>query len=127
MGRVIVVIEDDTDILGIMQDALEADGYGVIPISHPGELVTLEQDIAPDLFLIDVMLPQRSGIEVAYELRRTAFGASPMIAMSASRLLAGAASQAGVFDDVMDKPITLAHLLECVQIYAGDPTQAGVS
>ena len=119
MGQLVVVIEDDTDILGIMRDALEADGYGVVSITHPVQLHTLEQGIAPDLFLIDVMLQERSGIELAYELRRKGFGASPMIAMSASRLLAGAASGVGIFDDVMDKPFSLAQLLECVQLHTG--------
>jgi DNA-binding response OmpR family regulator len=118
MGQLVVVIEDDVDVLGIVRDALEADGYAVIPISHPTMVNTLDHDVCPDLFLIDVMLPQRSGIEVAQELRRKAFGSSPMIAMSASRLLAGAASAAGIFDDVMDKPFDLAQLLECVQLYA---------
>lgn len=114
MSPRIVVVEDEMSILEIVRDVLEMEGYVVLGVSDPAILRTIDLGVRPGLFLIDVMLPNVSGIEVAQELRDNGFTSTPMIAMSASKLMLSMAAESHLFDDVLDKPFDLSTLLERV-------------
>ena len=87
MNACIVVIDDEAEILAMLRDLLEMEGFSVVAVSHPDSLEASISGAEPHLFLIDIMLPRTSGIEVAAQLRRKGFPQTPMVAMSASRLL----------------------------------------
>ncbi len=69
-GRVLIV-DDDPDILTAFQLALERQGYEVI-VAHDGNegLAMFERD-QPDLVILDMMMPKRSGFLVLERLRLT--------------------------------------------------------
>jgi DNA-binding NtrC family response regulator len=111
----IVVIEDELPILDLIGEMLEMDGYDVIAVSHPGEV---EQAVAgrnPSLFLTDIMLQGKSGIEVAQELRERSFDRTPMVAMSASKTMIQFAMTSGLFQAAIEKPFDLDALLNLVK------------
>jgi CheY-like chemotaxis protein len=111
----VVVIEDEPDILALLRDLLEMEGFRVVSVKDPHVLESSVASVEPDLFLVDIMLQGTSGIEVAERLRGSGFGDTPMIAMSASQLMRRLASESGLFQEALDKPFDIPVLLECVE------------
>lgn len=117
MNACIAVVEDDPDIRELMRDVLEAQGFAVIAISNPGRAQEASAAVQPDLFLVDLMLPGISGIELAKQLRASGFDDTPMIAMSASTLMLQVASDSRLFQDTVAKPFDLSAVIRCVHQY----------
>lgn len=113
--RTIVAIDDDRDILDLVRTVLEMEGYHVIPISHPDEIEARLAGQTPNLFLVDIMLQQTSGIELAQQLLDRGLATAPMIGMSASPLMLRMATRAGVFVTTVDKPFEIDVLLDAVE------------
>lgn len=71
MAKRILVVEDEAQIARVLQMELEYEGYDVLVENNgrSGLETALKGDV--DLVLLDVMLPQLSGIEVLRRLRKT--------------------------------------------------------
>lgn len=110
----IVVVEDEPEIMEMIRDLLHMAGYDVVGFTHPSLLETLDPSTPPDLFVIDLMLPAMSGIEVAQWLRERGYAHTPMIAISASRLMQQFAHESHAFQATLAKPFDVATLLERV-------------
>jgi DNA-binding response OmpR family regulator len=109
-GR-ILVLEDDEHVLRMVQDMLRDEGYEAIGLRYPELVLDVVAQEEPDLVLIDVMLPKRSGIEVADQLWTNGFGATPIIAMSASTIMLDLARGTPFFQEVVRKPFDMDALL----------------
>ncbi len=105
-GR-ILVIEDDRNISEMLTDMLQSAGYEAIGLRHPDLVMEVVGHERPDLILLDVMLPRKSGIEVADQLWVNGFGAIPIIAMSASPIMIDLAGQTPFFESVLQKPFEM--------------------
>jgi CheY-like chemotaxis protein len=127
MARQVVVIDDEPDILAMMRVVLELEGYSVLCLERPSELPAVWANGDPAVFLIDVMLPGLSGIELARALRAAGFAQTPMIAMSASPLMLSAAQATGLFQDTLPKPFDLGRLLTCITQLGGQLPEEGAS
>lgn len=114
----VVVIEDEPAVLQMLQDFLQGNGYTVIPVPFPEMVYTIEPQLRPDLFLVDVMLPGMSGVELAQQLRASGFAHTPMIAMSASPLMLQVAAESKLFQGTLAKPFDLSNLLGHVSRFA---------
>lgn len=112
----IVVVDDEPDVLELVCEVLEEDGFDVIPVEHP-ERIHKYAGVRPALMLIDIMLPGRSGIQLAESLRSDGYGDVPMVAMSASRGMLDAAERSGLFQATLPKPFDLDELLDCVDLF----------
>jgi DNA-binding response OmpR family regulator len=86
------------------------EGFPVLCLDRPQEREHLLAAGTPSVFLIDIMLPGKSGIEVAQELRDDGFSRTPMIAMSASKLMIQVAQGTGLFQATLPKPFDLDEL-----------------
>ena len=72
MGSRILVVEDETDLAELVAINLRGAGHDV-SVAHDGKTALAEiQRSQPDLLVLDVMLPDISGIEVCRRLRRSA-------------------------------------------------------
>ena len=60
----ILVVDDDPQTTRYVRDALSAAGYSPVVTGDPGEVFGLIRDRAPDLVLLDLMLPGTDGIEL---------------------------------------------------------------
>jgi DNA-binding response OmpR family regulator len=78
----ILIVEDRLEVLDVLQRALTEAGYEVHTATDGEVAVRKAIDLGPDLVILDVGLPKRSGIEVARELRSRAFLA-PMLMLTA--------------------------------------------
>ena len=113
--RVILVVEDDPAIRRGLVDALEFAGYATLACADGKEGLERALSAALDLVILDVILPERSGIEILEEVRRcrptlpvilvTARGAEP------DRVLG---LQSGA-DDYVVKPFSARELLARVE------------
>jgi DNA-binding response OmpR family regulator len=110
----IVVVEDQPDIRALLGDVLEAEGYRAILLADPAQLTSALLEVEPDLFLLDMMLLRSTGIGVAQELRTGRFAQVPMIAMTASVLMAHMARHSGQFQTVLRKPFDLDDLCAAI-------------
>lgn len=81
----ILMVEDDPDIQQVARLALEAVGGFVVEACDSGfEALRKAPDFAPDLILLDVMMPQMDGPETLEKLRRKPeMGTVPVVFMTA--------------------------------------------
>ena len=77
----ILIVEDDLSLAQILRDNLIVDGFDVEWAMHPDIALSLYRSFAPDLVLLDVMLPDLSGFELGRVLRHG--GKTPIIILSA--------------------------------------------
>jgi CheY-like chemotaxis protein len=106
----IIVVDDEPAVLQMIQDFLQIEGHS----SLGADAVSVHELVAcgerPRLFLIDLMLGERSGIDVARRLHAAGCADIPMLAVSASRAFLQRASRSGLFAGVIYKPFDLAEL-----------------
>ncbi|WP_462321160.1 phosphate regulon transcriptional regulator PhoB [Halochromatium sp.] len=80
---IVMIVDDEPDIREVMRFALEEGGYQVLEAGHADEARKLLSD-EPDLVLLDWMLPGRSGLELAAQLKQSPKTRSiPIIMVSA--------------------------------------------
>jgi DNA-binding LytR/AlgR family response regulator len=65
----ILVIDDDKDMLKMLEAILEMDGYEVVQCHDPELAFQLAAEERPDLVLLDMMMPGKSGLDVMMEIR----------------------------------------------------------
>ena len=117
MNQTIVVLEDDSEIRRLIQYRLESSGYGVRLYATPGMIVADAERQKPALFLLDIMVPGGSGLDVCRQLRRNATLAGvPIIFLTAratedDRVLG---LELGA-DDYIVKPFAVRELLARVR------------
>ncbi len=115
MDGQIVVVEDEPEVLDLLGDVLDMGGFSVTGVTRPDLVWDAIKTGLPDLFLLDVMLPGMSGIELAQQLRETIRDCPPIIALSASRLMLGVAENSGYFVSTISKPFDIETLLTAVE------------
>jgi DNA-binding response OmpR family regulator len=77
----VLVVDDEEDIVDLMRDFLEAEGYAVLTAADgPSALSIIEREFV-DCVLLDVMMPGQSGFEVVRRVRET--GDIPVLFLSA--------------------------------------------
>ncbi len=69
MGKNVLVIEDEPNIIEAISFILSRDGWSVATHSNGHDAVGVVQDAMPDLVILDVMLPGKNGYDILRELR----------------------------------------------------------
>lgn len=111
----ILLVDDDREIVESMRIALESAGYEIL-VARDGNqgLVMIERD-DPDLLILDMMMPRRSGFLVLEKVRRTRPVPLRVIMITANEgnRHKAYAEMLGV-DDYIRKPFAMDRLLESV-------------
>ena len=109
MPKRILVVEDDATIRETLAFNLKREGYQVISAVDGAEALTQARNNQPDLILLDLMLPEVSGLEVTRTLRKE--GNVPIIMVTAkeSEVDKVVGLQLGA-DDYITKPFSLPEL-----------------
>ena len=68
-GSRILVIDDDKDMLKMLEAMLVLDGFSVSLCSDPDKGVSKAAEELPDLILLDMVMPRKSGLDVMMEIR----------------------------------------------------------
>lgn len=111
----ILVAEDHLDSREALRILLESAGYDVDVVADGQAALDHALVDPPDLILLDVMMPEMDGLEVARRLRSAGPTQTvPIIAITAMHGARELALAAGI-DDVMAKPIDIRSLLDLVR------------
>src|SRR5438270_9517198 len=104
-SRRILVVDDEDNIGRSLRMILEREGYQVNSVHSAAELRAFPERVRMDLFLLDVRLPDASGIDLLRELQAAEIPA-PVIMISGHATIADAveATRAGAFD-FLEKPL----------------------
>jgi DNA-binding response OmpR family regulator len=114
-AKKILIVDDDVEIVDTLQAALEAAGYTVVYARDGTQGLAMSEKENPDLMILDMMMPKRSGFLVLEKLRRIRKEMLPVIMITAnegSRHKAYA-EMLGVADYI-HKPFTMDQLLRTV-------------
>lgn len=112
----ILLVDDDAEIIATMQYTLEAKGYQILVARDGNQGLAMAEREDPDLVILDMMMPKRSGFLVLEKLRRTRPVPMRIIMITAnegSRHKAYA-EMLGV-DDYIRKPFGMDRLLASVE------------
>jgi len=109
MARTILVVEDEPTLRETLADALEADGFRVVTAADGREALTQFRAERPDLILLDIMLPELSGIEVTRIIRAESGVPIVMLTAKDSELDKVVGLELGA-DDYVTKPFSLREL-----------------
>src|SRR5690625_7757586 len=66
----VLVVDDEKPIADILQFNLEKEGYEVVCAYDGNQAIELAKKEEPDLILLDIMLPEKDGMEVCREIRK---------------------------------------------------------
>lgn len=111
----ILLVDDDAEIIESLRLALEAKGYSVMVARDGNQGLAITEREDPDLVILDMMMPKRSGFLVLEKLRRTRENPPRIIMITAnegSRHKAYA-EMLGV-DDYIHKPFPMDRLMASV-------------
>lgn len=112
----ILVVDDESDIRGLLQEILTEEGYDVSVAADASEARTWWQKADPDLVLLDIWMPDTDGITLLKEWADSGSLSCPVVMMSGHGTVETAveATRLGAFDFV-EKPLSLAKLLKTVE------------
>lgn len=115
MKKHVLVVEDDAHIRLGLCDALRADGYDVTDCCAGSEALPLFKQRKPDLVVLDIMLPGKSGYDLCREIR-AAKSRVPILMLSAKgqEIDKVVGLELGA-DDYVSKPFSLRELLARIQ------------
>ena len=114
-GKRVLLVDDDAEIVESLRYALESRGYVVLVARDGNQGLAMAEREDPDLMILDMMMPKRSGFLVLEKLRRTRPVPLRVIMITAnegSRHKAYA-EMLGV-DDYIRKPFAMDRLVESV-------------
>lgn len=116
-GAQILVVDDEATMRLMCRSVLESDGFKVIEAADGAEAVRAIEDSAPELILLDAMMPNLPGLEALAQIRRLPNGQQVPVLMVTGLvddLTINAAFEAGA-SDFIAKPINWAILRQRVR------------
>lgn len=78
----ILVVEDEPSLIFTLRDTLESEGYDVVVCEEGTQAVEMAKEHKPDLMILDIMLPGKSGYDILEEIRKEKF-TFPVIMLTA--------------------------------------------
>ena len=112
----IFIIEDDLSVISILEDIVERNGLGTVCGDSSDDGVDLDRIMAlnPDLILVDLLMPDKDGIQVVRELKeRNCPSKFIMISQVSSKEIIAKAYLAGI-DFFINKPINLIEVRQVI-------------
>ena len=117
MSKTVVLVEDEVNIAEAIRFLLSQDGWRVQTLAYGGSAVEAIRQVHPDLVVLDVMLPGKSGFEILHDLRADpSFEGLPILMLTARGQARDRemAENAGV-SRFMTKPFSNAEMLDAVR------------
>ena len=128
--RRILIVDDDTSIVGLLQQFFEGTGYHVEFALHGGDALTLIQHDPPDVVLLDIAMPGLDGVQVLQRI--LALEAAPPVIIVTGHEEGALSVQTramGAFDYIT-KPFDLSRLSRAVDAAlapAGEDTDSSAA
>jgi two-component system cell cycle response regulator DivK len=115
--KTVLIVEDNELNMKLFNDLLEAHGYATLKTAHGNEAMELARRHRPDLILMDIQLPEISGLEVTKWLKEDPeLRAIPIIAVTAFAMKGDEEKiRQGGCEAYIAKPISVTKFLETVE------------
>jgi two-component system cell cycle response regulator DivK len=115
--KTVLVVEDNELNMKLFHDLLEAHGYGILQTKDGMEALQIARDHKPDLILMDIQLPEVSGLEVTKWIKEDDnLKSIPVIAVTAFAMKGDEEKiREGGCEAYIAKPISVANFLQTVQ------------
>jgi two-component system, cell cycle response regulator DivK len=119
MTKTVMIVEDNDLNMKLFNDLLESQGYKTIKTSDGNKVMELAREHRPDLILMDIQLPEISGIEVTRWIKDDeSLRSIPVIAVTAFAMKGDEERiREGGCDAYLSKPISVPKFIETVRSY----------
>jgi len=118
-AKTVLIVEDNDLNMKLFNDLLEAHGYATVQARTGPEAILMARKHRPDLILMDIQLPEVSGLQVTAEIKEDAALAEiPVISVTAFAMKGDEDRiREGGCEDYIAKPISVSSFLEKVKRY----------
>ncbi len=117
--KTVLIVEDNELNMKLFNDLLEAHGYDTVQSTNGHDALDLAREHQPDLILMDIQLPERSGLDVTRDLKADQeLQHIPVIAVTAFAMKSDEQRiREGGCEDYLAKPISIPVFIETVKRY----------
>lgn len=121
MAKTVLIVEDNELNMKLFRDLLEAHGYETAGTSNGFEALDLVRKLRPDLILMDIQLPQVSGLEVTRWIKDDPeLRSIPVVAVTAFAMKGDEERiREGGCEAYLSKPISVGKFIETVRRFIG--------
>jgi two-component system cell cycle response regulator DivK len=119
--KTVLIVEDNELNMRLFHDIMEMQGYNILQTTNGMDALKLARRHRPDLIVMDIQLPEVSGIEVSRWIKEDDnLKSTPIIAVTAFALKGDESKvlQSGC-EAYMAKPISIDHFLATVESFIG--------
>jgi CheY-like chemotaxis protein len=118
----VIIADDDEEILAVVRDVVEEEGYRVVPAHDGEELLRLVPTLPrPCLVLLDIKMPKVNGLEFLDRIQsKPEWEDVPIVLFTDTLHPAGHPRSVGV----LNKPVSLEELLRVLAGHCGQPQPA---
>ena len=122
MPKTVMIVEDNELNMKLFNDLLRANGFDTMPMRNGYEALEALEAARPDLIIMDIQLPEISGLEVTRQIKANeALRHIPVIAVTAFAMKGDEDRiRAGGCEAYLSKPISVASFIETVKGFVGE-------
>ena len=119
MSKTVLIVEDNELNMKLFQDLLEAHDIETVETNDGRNVLDLAREHKPDLILMDIQLPEVSGLDVTKWLKEDEeLKGIPVIAVTAFAMKGDEQKiREGGCEDYISKPISVGKFMEVIQSY----------
>ena len=121
-AKTVLIVEDNELNMKLFHDLLDAHGYNILQTKDGMEALDIAREHRPDLILMDIQLPEVSGLEVTKWLKDDPdLKAIPVVAVTAFAMKGDEERiREGGCEAYLSKPISVGKFIETVRQFLGD-------
>lgn len=121
MAKTVLIVEDSELNMRLFNDLLEAFGYRTVKTRDGRRAIPMAREHRPDLIIMDIQLPEISGLDLTEQLKRDPeLKSIPVVAVTAFAMRGDEQKiLAAGCDGYLSKPISVATFLETVRRFIG--------
>ena len=122
MAKKVMIVEDNELNMKLFRDLIEASGYETVRTRNGLDAMDLARQSRPDLILMDIQLPEVSGLEVTKWLKDDEeLHTIPVIAVTAFAMKGDEDRiRQGGCEGYISKPISVPDFIQTIKSYLGD-------
>jgi two-component system, cell cycle response regulator DivK len=123
-AKTVMIVEDNELNMKLFHDLLDAHGYATIQTRSGVDALSLARKHQPDLILMDIQLPEVSGLEVTKWLKEDdELRTIPVVAVTAFAMKGDEERiRRGGCEAYISKPITIGSFIDTVRRFVGEPS-----
>jgi CheY-like chemotaxis protein len=116
-SRTVLIVEDEEDAADLFAEMMRVSGFRVLKTSSSAPAISIMTDEKPDVVILDIMMPEVSGLDILRQMRREPQLANiPVVVVSAKSMPADIKNgmEAGA-STYLTKPVGFLDLKEAVE------------